>query len=69
MHLNSDFVQSLGYPYVPEFNQKFMLPGGVGGVGVGACVVCTPPPPPVLSPIKTKTFTMNYIYTDTTLVP
>ena len=46
-----------------------MLPGGVGGVGVGACVVCTPPPPPVLSPIKTKTFTMNYIYTDTTLVP
>ena len=47
-----------------------MLPGGVGGAGVGACVVFTPPPPPVFSPIKTRTFTMNYyIYTDTALVP
>ena len=64
LSLPSSFEQ-----HVPEFNQKFMLPGGVGGVGVGACVVCTPPPPPVLSPIKTKTFTMNYIYTDTALVP
>lgn len=55
--------------HVPEFNKEFMLPEGVGGAGVGACVVCTPPPPPVFSPIKTKTFTMNYIYTDTALVP
>lgn len=64
LSLPSSFEQ-----HVPEYNQKFMLPGGVGGVGVGACVVCTPPPPPVLSPTKTKTFTMNYIYTDTALVP